>query len=145
MLATRTTTAMIFIGYVWNLTRSMVMSANARKLSSSVEAKTGFAEIYFTLTQIDFSIFLFYLADEIERFFLVLLFLPTAYAVRKLHAIFQELAKDTSHRKRVAEFVSSFLIFTMLFKCLQIIYFAFKGTLTLDINLQAGNKTIGEY
>lgn len=118
MLATRATTAMIFFGYVWNLTRSMMMSVNARKLSSSAKVKTGFAEIYFTLTQIDFSIFLFYLADEIERFFLVLLFLPTAFAVRKLQALFQELAKDTSHRRRVAEFVSSFLIFTMMFKCL---------------------------
>lgn len=105
----------------------------------------------------DFAVFVFYLADDVERFYLIMLYIPMSFFAKKLLEILGLLYKraTTPHdgatltgiQKKgpvLNYFVASMLVVSIFFKNMQIIYSAFKGTLSLDINLQAGNKTVGE-
>ncbi|KAL4466527.1 hypothetical protein ABPG72_000734 [Tetrahymena utriculariae] len=99
---------------------------------------------FFLFLHLDITIFVFWVSDEVERLYLIVFYFTLVVIINKMHLILN-IVQAQNNKGLLNSFIINFFLIVIFFKSAQIIYFAFKGTLSLDINLYSGNKTVGEF
>ncbi|EAS05263.2 sulfatase (macronuclear) [Tetrahymena thermophila SB210] len=99
---------------------------------------------FFLFLHLDLTIFVFWVSDEVERLYLIIFYFTLIVIINKMNLIFN-IVQAQNNKGLLNDFIINFFFIVIIFKNAQIIYSAFKGTLSLDINLYSGNKTIGEF
>ncbi|KAL4427374.1 hypothetical protein ABPG74_002345 [Tetrahymena malaccensis] len=99
---------------------------------------------FFLFLHLDITVFVFWVSDEVERLYLIVFYFSLLVIINKMKLILN-IVSAQNNKGLLNSFIINFILLVIIFKSAQIIYSAFKGTLSLDINLYSGNKTVGEF